>query len=63
MSWPAPVHIDDGAYLGGNSIVLPGVHIGRGAYVGEGAVVTHDVPAGAIVFGNPARVVATRPGL
>jgi len=57
MSTPAPVRIDDGAYIGGNAIVLPGVHIGAQAYVGEGAVVTKDVPAGAVVFGNPARIV------
>jgi acetyltransferase-like isoleucine patch superfamily enzyme len=58
MSWPQPVHIGDGAYLGGSSIVLPGVTIGAQAYVGEGAVVTADVPPGAVVYGNPARIAA-----
>jgi len=54
---PAPVVIEDGAYLGAGSVVGPGVVVGRGAYIGEGAVVTADVPAHAGVFGNPAAVV------
>lgn len=46
-----------GASLGGGSVVLPGVRIGRRAMVGAGAVVTKDVPANAVVVGNPARIV------
>lgn len=45
-----------GASLGGGSVILPGLRIGRGAMVGAGAVVTRDVPANAIVVGNPARI-------
>jgi acetyltransferase-like isoleucine patch superfamily enzyme len=45
-----------GASIGGGAVILPGVTIGRGAMVGAGAVVTHDVPANAIVVGNPARI-------
>jgi acetyltransferase-like isoleucine patch superfamily enzyme len=45
-----------GASIGANATVLPGVTIGRGAMVAAGAVVTHDVPANAIVAGNPAFV-------
>jgi acetyltransferase-like isoleucine patch superfamily enzyme len=40
--------------------VLPGVRIGAGAQVGAGAVVRHDVPAGAVCAGVPARVLRYR---
>lgn len=45
------------AKVGANATLLPGVVIGRGALVGAGAVVLDDVPDGAVVVGNPARVV------
>jgi UDP-2-acetamido-3-amino-2,3-dideoxy-glucuronate N-acetyltransferase len=50
-------HIEARAKVGANVTVLPGVRIGAGALVGAGAVVTADVPPGAVVVGNPARVV------
>ena len=46
-----------GASIGANATVLAGVTIGRHAMVGAGAVVTSDIPAHAVVVGNPARVV------
>lgn len=54
---PRPVRIEDGAFLGINSVILPGVRIGKGAYVGAGAVVTHDLPPHCVAVGNPARVM------
>jgi acetyltransferase-like isoleucine patch superfamily enzyme len=46
-----------GASIGAGAVILPGVRVGPRAMVGAGAVVTHDVPARAIVSGNPARIV------
>jgi maltose O-acetyltransferase len=52
-----PIHIGDGAWIGGRSIVLPGVSIGAEAVIGAGSVVTRDVPAGVVAAGNPCRVL------
>lgn len=49
--------LEKGVQVGVNATILPYVRIGSGALVGAGAVVTRDVPAGAVVVGNPARVV------
>jgi acetyltransferase-like isoleucine patch superfamily enzyme len=54
----ARIRIEDDAYLGAGTIVLPGVTIGAGAVVGAGAIVTRDVAPGAVVAGNPARAIA-----
>ena len=45
------------ARIGANSTILPGVVIGENSLVGAGSVVVHDVPEGAVVVGNPARVI------
>lgn len=55
-----PVTIEDGAWLGTRSTILPGVTIGAGAIVSSGAVVNKDVPANTIVAGAPARVVVAK---
>ena len=47
-----------GASVGAGAVIIPGLEIGRYAMVGAGAVVTHDVPAHALVVGNPARRIA-----
>ena len=53
---PSPV-IEDDVEVGANACIIGGIHIGRGAVIGAGAVVTKDVPSGAIMVGNPARIV------
>ena len=54
------IHIHDHAYIGTGAVIKQGTPdkpliIGKGAIVGMGAVVTKDVPAGAVVIGNPAK--------
>ena len=53
----APVVIGDGAWIGANALILPGVTIGKGAVVAAGAVVSKSVPDNALAGGVPARVL------
>ena len=55
---PVPVRIGGDVLLGLAAIVLKGVSIGDGAMIGAGSVVVRDVRAGAVVSGNPARLLA-----
>src|SRR6185436_19316259 len=50
-------HIKSGASIGSGSVILCNLTIGENAIVGAGSVVTKDVPANAIVAGNPARLM------
>jgi putative colanic acid biosynthesis acetyltransferase WcaF len=56
-----PIEVGARAFIGARAFVLPGVVVGARAVVGACAVVTRDVPADAVVAGNPARVVGERP--
>lgn len=53
-------HIQTGAIIGANVTLLPGIEIGENAIVGAGSVVTKNVPAGAIVVGNPAKKINSK---
>jgi len=55
-----PTLVKRRAAVGTGAVILPGVTIGETAIVGAGAVVTRDVPAGAVVVGNPARALRDR---
>ncbi len=50
-------HVRQFAAIGAGAVILPGVTIGRHALIGAGSVVTKDVPANAVVAGNPARII------
>lgn len=55
-----PIVIGNDVWLGASAQVMSGVTIGDGVVVGAGAIVTHDVPAYAVVGGNPARLIRYR---
>jgi sugar O-acyltransferase (sialic acid O-acetyltransferase NeuD family) len=48
------VQLGSGVFVGAGAVLLPGVSVGDGAVVAAGAIVRHDVPAAALVAGNPA---------
>lgn len=55
-----PVKIGKFCWIGANSIILPGVKIEDGVVIGAGAVVTKNVPQGAVIGGNPAKILKYR---
>lgn len=57
ISRVAGVNIGDRAFIGADSIIMPGVTVGADSIVGAGSVVTHDVPPGSVAAGVPARVI------
>lgn len=52
-----PITIQDGVWIGGGAIVLPGVTIGENSVIGAGSVVTHNIPANCLAVGNPCRPI------
>jgi UDP-2-acetamido-3-amino-2,3-dideoxy-glucuronate N-acetyltransferase len=57
-----PTLVKRGASIGSGATLLCGITIGERAIIGAGAVVTKDVPAGAVVAGNPARIMKKKSG-
>lgn len=56
-TYALPVKIEDGVWIGGGTIILPGVTIGRNSVIGAGSVVTRSIPANSLAVGNPCRVI------
>ena len=52
-----PISIGDDCWIGGNTVILPGITIGNGCVIGAGSVVTRDVPDNSLTVGNPAKVI------
>jgi len=55
--WLVETFVEEGASIGANATILPGVRIGKYCMVGAGSVVTKDAPPFSLVVGNPARIV------
>ena len=51
------VTIGDNVWIGGNTVICPGVHIGNNVVIGAGSVVTKDIPDWCIAAGNPCKVI------
>jgi acetyltransferase-like isoleucine patch superfamily enzyme len=56
----ASVIIEDNAWIGGGTIILPGVTIGEGAAIGAGSIVSRSIPTYCVAVGNPACVIKKR---
>ena len=52
-----PVTIGNSVWIGGNTVINPGVSIGNNVVIGSGSVVTKDIPDNVIAVGNPCRVL------
>ena len=49
--------IENGVFIGVNSVVLPSVTIGKNSIIGAGSIVTHDINKNSVACGNPARII------
>lgn len=57
IQFSKPVSIGSDCWIGGNTIILPGVSIGNGCTIGAGSVVTKKIPDNSLAVGNPAKVI------
>lgn len=58
-TYARPIEIKDNVWIGGGSILLPGVTVGENSVIGAGSVVNHSIPANCVAVGNPCRVIRT----
>ncbi len=52
-----PISIGDNVWIGGHTVINPGVSIGENSVIGSGSVVTRDIPANVVAVGNPCRIL------
>lgn len=57
LEYALPVTIEDGVWIGGNTVINPNVTIGKNSVIGSGSVVTKDIPANVIAVGNPCKIL------
>ena len=58
-TYARPIEIKDNVWIGGGSIILPGVTVGENSVIGAGSIVTRPIPANCVAVGNPCRVIRT----
>jgi len=57
LEYAKPVTIGSSVWIGGSTVINPGVTIGDNVVIGSGSVVTRDIPSGVVAVGNPCRVL------
>lgn len=57
VEFSKPISIGNDCWVGGNTVICPGVKIGNGCTIGAGSVVTKDIPDNSLAVGNPAKVI------
>lgn len=56
-TYARPIRVNDNAWIGGGSILLPGVTIGENSVIGAGSVVNRSIPANCVAAGNPCKII------
>lgn len=56
LEYAYPNNIGNNVWIGGNTIILPGINIEDNSVIGAGSVVTKDIPSNVVAFGNPAKI-------
>lgn len=59
LEYAYPIEIGNNVWIGGNTVVLPGVKIGDNCVIGAGSIVTKDIPSNSIAVGNPCKIIKT----
>lgn len=57
LEYGYPIRVGNDVWIGGNTVVNPGVTIGDNVVIGSGSVVTKDIPSGVVAAGNPCKVI------